>query len=200
MNQVKIGQFIKEIRKEKNLTQREVAQKLCISEKTVSKWETGNGLPEVSSMLPLCKLLGISINELLSGERLDEKQYIEKAEENMAYLVDRTSPQKKVIISTISCILVILSVIALSLLAALFVKQIWLKFVIIGIAIIVVVADVLVILLVAVNTEIYTCEKCGEKFVPTLTAYVWAPHTIKRRYLKCPHCGKKSWNNYHIKK
>ena len=200
MNQVKIGQFIKEIRKEKNLTQREVAQKLCISEKTVSKWETGNGLPEVSSMLPLCKLLGISINELLSGERLDEKQYIEKAEENMAYLVDRTTPQNKVIISTISCILVILSVIALSLLAALFVIQIWLKFVIIGIAIIVVVADVLVILLVAVNTEIYTCEKCGEKFVPTLTAYFWAPHTFKRRYLKCPHCGKKSWNNYHIRK
>ena len=76
MDQVKIGQFIKAVRKEKSLTQREVAEKLNISEKTVSKWETGNGLPEVSLMLPLCELLEISVNELLSGERLDEKRYI----------------------------------------------------------------------------------------------------------------------------
>ncbi len=72
MDQIKTGQFIKTIRKEKNLTQREVAERLSISEKTVSKWETGNGLPEVGLMLPLCELLGISVNELLSGERLDE--------------------------------------------------------------------------------------------------------------------------------
>ena len=74
MDQVKIGQFIKALRKEKNLTQREVAEKLLISEKTVSKWETGNGLPEVGLMKPLCDLLGISLNEFFSGERLDERQ------------------------------------------------------------------------------------------------------------------------------
>ena len=72
MDQVKIGQFIKTMRKEKNFTQREVAERLNISEKTVSKWETGNGLPDINLMLPLCKLLEISVNELLSGERLDE--------------------------------------------------------------------------------------------------------------------------------
>lgn len=197
---VKIGQFIKSLRKENSLTQREVAERLNVSEKTISKWETGNGMPEVSLMLPLCKLFEISINELLSGERLDEKQYIEKAEENMACLVDRTTPRKKIIISTISCILVILSSLALILVSALFITQIWIKLVVIGIALIVVVADISVILLVAVSTEIYSCEKCGEKFVPTLTAYLLAPHTFKRRYLKCPHCGKKSWNNSHLRK
>lgn len=200
MDTVKIGRFIKSLRKENSLTQREVAERLNVSEKTISKWETGNGMPEVSLMLPLCKLFGISINELLSGERLDEKQYVEKAEENMACLVDRTTPRKKIIISAISCVLVILSSLALILISAFFVAQIWLKFVIIGISLIVVFADISVILIVAVGTEIYKCEKCGEKFVPTLTAYILAPHTFKRRYLKCPHCGKKSWNNYHYRK
>ncbi len=200
MDTIKIGQFIKSLRKENSLTQREVAERLNVSEKTISKWETGNGMPEVSLMLPLCKLFGISINELLSGARLDEKQYVEKAEENMACLVDRTTPQKKIVITTISCILVILSSLALILISAFFITQIWLKFVVIGIAIIVVFADIAVILLVAVSTEIYQCEKCGEKFVPTLTAYILAPHTFKKRYLKCPHCSKKSWNNSHLRK
>ena len=200
MDTVKIGLFIKSLRKEKSLTQREVANKLNVSEKTISKWETGNGMPEVSLMLPLCKFFGISINELLSGERLDEKQYVEKAEENMACLVDRTTPRKKIIISTVSCVLVILSSLALILLSAFFIQQIWLKLVVIGIALIVVIADVSVILLVAISTEIYKCEECGEKFVPTLKAYILAPHTFKRRYLKCPHCGKKSWNNSHLRK
>lgn len=199
MDTIKIGQFIKSLRKENSLTQREVAERLNVSEKTISKWETGNGMPEVSIMLPLCKLFGISINELLSGERLDEKQYVEKAEENMAMLVDRTTPRKKIVISTISCILVILSSLALILISALFITQIWLKFVVIGIALTVVIADIAVILLVAVSTEIYECEKCGKKFVPTLTAYILAPHTLKRRYLKCPHCGKKSWNNSRLR-
>lgn len=157
-------------------------------------------MPEISLMMPLCKLFGISINELLSGKRLDEKQYVEKAEENMACLVDRTTPRKKIIITTISCILVILSSLALVLISAIFITQIWLKFVVIGIALIVVFADISVILLVAVSTEIYKCEKCGEKFIPTLTAYLLAPHTFQKRYLKCPHCGKKSWNNSHLRK
>jgi len=200
MDTVKIGQFIKSLRKEKSLTQREVAERLNVSEKTVSKWETGNGMPEVGLMLPLCKFYGIGINELLSGERLDERQYVEKAEENIACLVDRTPPRKKIIITTISCILVILSSLALILISALFIAEIWIKSVVIGIAMIVVFADISVIILVAISTEIYTCEKCGEKFVPSLKAYILAPHTFKRRYLKCPHCGKKSWNNSHLKK
>ena len=168
MDTIKIGQFIKSLRKENSLTQREVAERLNVSEKTVSKWETGNGMPEVSIMLPLFKLFGISINELLSGERLDEKQYVEKAEENMAMLIDKTTPRKKIVISTISCVLVILSSLALILISALFVTQIWLKFVVIGIALTVVIADIAVILLVAVSTEIYECEKCGKKFVPAV--------------------------------
>ena len=87
MDQIKIGQFIAGMRKEKNLTQRQLADILEISDKTISKWETGNGLPDVSLMMPLCEILMISVNELLSGERLVDKNYKDKAEENMLALL-----------------------------------------------------------------------------------------------------------------
>ena len=80
MDQVKIGKFIQALRKQKGFTQKELADKLLVSDKTVSKWETGNGLPEVSLMMPLCEILGVSVNELLSAEKLDEKQYYLKAD------------------------------------------------------------------------------------------------------------------------
>lgn len=70
MNRVKIGKYIAECRKKKSLLQKDIATKLGISEKTVSKWECGNGLPEVVYMEPLCQLLGITVNELLAGESI----------------------------------------------------------------------------------------------------------------------------------
>lgn len=70
MNQVKIGKYIAECRKKKGFLQKDIAARLGISEKTVSKWECGNGLPEVVYMEPLCQLLGITVNELLAGESI----------------------------------------------------------------------------------------------------------------------------------
>ena len=97
MDQSKIGTFIAALRGEHGLTQKELAQMLHISDKTVSKWETGRGLPDVSLMPPLCDVLGISINELLSAERLDETRYRAKAEENMVTLLRRRSMGKKLL-------------------------------------------------------------------------------------------------------
>ena len=99
MEQIKIGQFLKAIRIEKKLTQRRVAESLGISEKTVSKWETGSGLPEVGLMLPLCNLLGISVNELLSGERLDETRYYQKAEQNLIAFGAKIKEAEELLIS-----------------------------------------------------------------------------------------------------
>ncbi|KAI4449255.1 hypothetical protein C823_003784 [Eubacterium plexicaudatum ASF492] len=87
MNQIKIGKFIASCRKEKNMTQRQLADILEISDKTISKWECGKGLPEVQFMIPLCNLLGINVNELLSGEKSPANEYQQKAEENMMTLV-----------------------------------------------------------------------------------------------------------------
>lgn len=200
MDQIKTGRFIKELRTEKQLTQREIAERLNISEKTVSKWETGNGLPEVSLMLPLCKILEISVNELLSGERLDTEKYYEKAEENILSLsADKTEPRTKNVICTVSCVLTIVSALAIILAASFINIDVWLRLLMIGIALICVGANIAVILIVAVSTEVFECSNCKETFVPTLTEYIMGPHTLKRRYLKCPHCGKKSWNKSKIR-
>lgn len=83
MNQIVIGNFIASERKRKGYTQRQLADILQISDKTISKWERGNGFPEVSLLLPLCNELDITVNELLSGERVSEQDYQKKAEENM---------------------------------------------------------------------------------------------------------------------
>ena len=87
MDQIKIGNFITDMRKAKNITQKQLAEQLGISDRTVSKWECGKGMPEVSMMLPLCEILEINVNELLSGERLSQNDYHNRAEENMITLV-----------------------------------------------------------------------------------------------------------------
>lgn len=93
MDQIKIGKFISEKRKKKLLTQQELADLIGVSNKTISKWECGNGMPEVSLMLPLCENLNISVNELLSGETLDNS-YREKAEENLIGLIKNNQTEK----------------------------------------------------------------------------------------------------------
>lgn len=98
MNQVKIGRFIAEMRKQQNLTQREFADALGISDKTVSKWECGNGMPELSFMQPVCKILKIDLNELFSGEKLSDTDYKKKAAENIMSLVKEAENMKKNIV------------------------------------------------------------------------------------------------------
>ena len=78
MNQEKIGKFILELRKEKNMTQQELADKIGVTDKAISKWENGRGMPDLSLMKPLCTALGITINDLLSGEKIDKKDYQDK--------------------------------------------------------------------------------------------------------------------------
>ncbi|MCH5147903.1 MAG: helix-turn-helix transcriptional regulator [Clostridiales bacterium] len=194
MDQVKIGQFIKAIRKEKNLTQREVAERLGISEKTVSKWETGNGLPEVSLMLPLCELLGISVNELLSGERLDEKKYFEKAEQNiMTLMEEKAEAKKKIIIALIVAFVTIAAGLTIVILAGSLEMQVWLKIVLIVAGSVIILVGIGIACVLERDAGVYECKHCGERFVPTMKAYIFAPHTPTSRKLKCPKCGKKSY-------
>ena len=112
MNQEKIGRFIAELRKEKKMTQIDLANKLGITDRAISKWENGRGMPDLSLLTPLCELLDVSINELLSGARLDKKDYQEKLEENIINTIDYTDKKirktKKIFIITISIILMFL--------------------------------------------------------------------------------------------
>ena len=95
MDQTRIGTFIAVLRKEKGLTQKELAEQIGISDKTVSKWETGNGMPDIAYLSPLCEVLDINVNELLSGEKLPSEEYLGKAEENMKHLMQENQNNKK---------------------------------------------------------------------------------------------------------
>ena len=112
MNQEKIGKFIANLRKEKNMTQQELAKKLGVTDRAISKWENGRGLPDYSLLQDLCDTLSISINELFSGEKLSKEDYKTKAEENMSKLINDNYSEKKKInwIIAISVAVVYLSI------------------------------------------------------------------------------------------
>ena len=95
MNQEKIGKFIANLRKEKNMTQQELAKKLGVTDRAISKWENGRGLPDYSLLQDLCDALSISINELFTGEKISKEDYKTKAEENMSKLINDNYSEKK---------------------------------------------------------------------------------------------------------
>ncbi len=101
MNQEHIGKFIAECRKRKKITQSELAEKLGVTDRSVSNWENGKNMPDLSLFKPLCNILDITINELLSGEKLSKDEYQEKFEENIVntinYSTKKISKYNKVI-------------------------------------------------------------------------------------------------------
>lgn len=101
MDSKKMGAFIAKKRKEQQMTQKQLGEALGCSDKLISKWECGNGLPDASMMLPLCELLKINVNELLSGESLTQDSYHEKAEENIMNLVLTNENQKRKMIKEV---------------------------------------------------------------------------------------------------
>ncbi len=115
MDKIKIGKFIAECRKKNNLTQMQLAEKLNITDRAISKWENGKGMPDSSIMMDLCNELGISVNELLSGERIEMKEYNKKAEENLFELNKSNEKKNKIInyIVIITIVLIIISVVEL---------------------------------------------------------------------------------------
>ena len=190
MDQIQIGKFIAAERKKKSYTQRELAEILGISDKTISKWERGNGFPEVSLLLPLCNELEITVNELLSGERLQEADYKKKAEENMVNLVkEAQESKKKIILSAMVAGLVIVAAIPLYLLAGIVDVERWVRITLIMIASCVMVVGIIIACILDREAGAFECPECKERFVPDMKAYVMGPHTITKRKLKCPKCG-----------
>lgn len=108
MNQEKIGKFISFLRKEKDMTQQELARKLNISDRTVSKWENGRGLPDLGIIKPLCEELDISINEFFSGEKLNKKEYNDKLEENIEKTIEYSNNKIKSITGKIRVFLIVI--------------------------------------------------------------------------------------------
>lgn len=195
MDLAKIGNFIKECRKKKNMTQQELANKINVEANTISKWERGKGLPDVSLMSPLCETLGISIGELFIGDYIkndSENSLIEKA--MVDYLKQETTKNKKnfigellVGISSIFLLTMNLLLIGFSLAEA------YIKIIIIVLSILLGIITIIGLVILDINIGYFECEECHERFIPTTKEYIFGVHTIRKRRLKCPNCHKKTW-------
>lgn len=190
MDQIKIGKFIADERKRKGYTQKQLSEKLEISDKTISKWERGNGFPEVSLLLPLCNELEITVNELLSGERLQAMDYKKKAEENMVNLVkEAQESKKKIIMSAMVSVLVIVAAVPLFVVAGMFEMQVWTRVLLMGIGFVIMVMGIAIACVLDREAGAFECPECNNRFVPDMKSYIMGPHTITKRKLVCPYCG-----------
>lgn len=191
MDQIKTGKFIAFLRKEKGLTQIALADRLDISDKTISKWERGAGLPDVSLMLPLCEILEISVNELLSGEKMTDADYKKKAEVTIMNLVQENKENKKRFFQSIVCgIITIIAVCSLVVIAAYIEMPAAIRILLIILAAVTAVVGIGAAATLDVQAGYFECPNCKNLFVPTTKEYVKGYHTFTKRRLTCPECGK----------
>ena len=196
MEQDKIGAFIAQCRKEAGYTQAALGEKLGISDRAVSKWETGKNMPDASLMLELCSLLHITVNELLSGERLDPEGYQQKAEEHLLELQRLEAVKNRALLS-LECVIALSATVTylVMLFAAIFaVENIWWRMVLILVGSTFLVVGIVWALRVEHDAGYYECPHCQYRYVPTMKAVVLAPHIGRDRRMKCPRCGKKGYH------
>lgn len=193
MDQIKIGKFIAEQRKSKNLTQSQLAEKLFITDKAVSKWERGKAMPDSSIMLKLCEILEISVNDLLSGAKT---QNDEQNNERLLLAMAKEIEQKNKTIWTAMWIIMTVSMIALlggSFLVYFFVPEgVWQLVAVLGICVLFLIPCFYALKL-EISVGAYKCKNCGHEFVPTYSEALNAMHAGFTRHLKCPKCGKRTW-------
>ena len=196
MDQVKIGKFIAHCRKEKNMTQAELAEKLNITDRAISKWETGKGMPDSSIMLELCDELDISVNELLSGEMIRMDNYNKVAEENFVkFQKEKEDSDKRLLFTEI----IIGSIVTISFLLMIFlsifaIENIAWKTITIIVGIVIFIIGIGCSLLIEQKAGYYQCDNCKYKYIPTYKQVLFAMHSGRTRYMKCPKCHKKTWN------
>ena len=195
MDLIKIGKFIADKRKKQRLTQMELAEKLNVTDRAVSKWERGKSLPDASLMLELCKTLEISVNELLTGENLEMKDYNEQAELNLIEMKKQKETADKRLLAAEIVIGFVgtLFLFALVAVAALAEMPDLARIAIIAGGFIVFFITCFFALKIEQVAGYYECKHCRHRYVPTYKQVNLAMHMGRTRYMKCPKCGKKSW-------
>ena len=202
MDQVKIGKFIAVRRKAAGLTQMQLAEKLNITDRAVSKWETGKSLPDSSIMLDLCDVLKISVNDLLTGEVVTVDNYYKELENNLLEMIKQKEDSDRRLLRAelvmgICCLLpligaiIIVNTVPMTELSGT----------------LIVLAGLLPLLIAtpfALKIEqkagYYECQKCGNKHIPKYSSVFLAMHLGRTRYMRCPECGKRSWQKKVINK
>lgn len=201
MDQLKIGKFIAERRKMNGLTQMQLAEKLNITDRAISKWENGKSLPDSSIMLELCEVLGITVNDLLSGEVVTMNDYKDSEKLLLEMVKEKEKADERlltieIVIGTISTALSL----ALCLVAAYAPMVSWLRVVLFvtGLVFLFVIAFCMV--KIEQVAGYYECKHCHKKYVPSYQSVLWAMHINRTRYMKCPECHKWSWQKKVISK
>ena len=202
MDMIKIGKFIAEKRKSQNLTQIQLAEKLCITDRAISKWECGKALPDSSIMIELCEILNISVNELLTGEEIEMEKYDKQVEQNLIEMVKQKEESDKRLLN-IEIVLMAISItffIAIIAIVSFVDVPLWAK-IVIGIGgFIQLLASTLICFRIEQKAGYYECQECHHRYVPTFLHSSIAPHMGRTKYMKCPKCGKKSWQRKIISK
>ncbi len=196
MDQIMIGKFIAACRKEKKMTQAQLAEKLGISDRAVSKWETGKCMPDASLMPELCEQLGISINDLFNGRRVTMENYKEAAEGAMLQLKENEEKKNHMMLDLeigmgIPSVITFVALLGVAAHAGI-------SNVLKAILIIVGLAQFCVYgyhaLKIETEAGYYKCRNCGNTYVPEFRDVVMAMHSGRSRKMKCPACGQKCWH------
>lgn len=198
MDQEKIGKFIASCRREQGLTQAVLAEKLGITDRAVSKWETGRNLPDASIMPELCDLLNINVSELFSGERIVMENYKETSDALLLEMKrqEETANRSLLHVKTFLIVLILFASIAMISTGCFVAKDhqiIGIIMCILGVAI--VIGGAFVGVKIEHDAGYYECPECKERYVPTMSAVICAPHSGTSRKMKCPYCGIKAYHN-----
>jgi len=196
MDVIKIGKFIQRKRKENNLTQFDLAEKLGVTDRAVSKWENGVCLPDADNIFELCNILKISVDSLFNGEETMDNRN-ERMEKNLidALKLKEESDKRLLYMEVVIGVLVSVVLLASVLLASLLELPTLLRIVIIGFGAVIFLIGVFFAMKIEQNAGYYECAKCHYKHVPTFAQISFAMHMGRTRYMKCPHCGKRSWQH-----
>ena len=198
MDQIKTGKFIARKRKERGLTQEKLAEKLGITDRAVSKWETGRSLPDASIMLELGGILGVTVNDLLCGEEVSMENYNEKIEKNLIEMVKQKEQSDKRLLTMeivigLTSTLFLFAMLAVGVIFMTLEKPVWAFFLPVGVGFVQFIVCMAFALRIEQTAGYYECRECGHRYVPSYKSVNLAPHMGRTRYMKCPECGKKTW-------
>lgn len=195
MDQVKIGKFIADCRRKANLTQLQLAEKLGITDRAISKWETGKSLPDSSIMLELCSTLGITVNDLLSGEVITMENYNKELENNLLEMIKQKELSDKRLLSVEVFIGITATVVlfTLTFVAAFVQMEDWLRIFFISLGFALFLPSCFCALRIEQIAGYYQCKECGHRYVPSYKAVNMAAHLGRTRFMRCPKCSKRSW-------
>ena len=195
MDQIKIGKFIAQCRKKVNLTQMQLAEKLNITDRAISKWENGKSMPDSSIMLELCDILKINVNDLLCGEVVTMDNYNKELEKNLLEMMKQKEQSDKRLLTAewVMGICAVIPLIGAVIIALTMPMEEWLSSVIVGASLIPLLIATPFALKIEQKAGYYECKKCGHRYVPQYKNVFVAMHMGRKRYMKCPKCGKRSW-------